>query len=516
MYDLSIVQDYYDHSCASGGLVEAVLDGLFDEERDAILDPSEVKAYQCTRRAGKTHTQAADAFICSETHPDGESMCISITRGSCRATIGNALERLRREYDLPLSEHQRDGLLYWLNERTNHKIWLRGCKDFNEAEKIRGDYLYGAWVDEAQSFPLDVNPANDKVLLHYLVEDVLSPRLLDKNGKLVLSGTPGPLLNGYFWEVTTGAGSRPKWPSVHRWSMMDNPFLADAEAWVQKRKELFGWTESSPGYQREILGQWVFDPESLIYQYNAQRNGVNWGPWPGCLDKAMAELGDDLFWGLGVDLGHHDATAFVLAVQARGRPHKYLLRAWGGSELTQPQRAAEMHRVREALKDRGQRLGALVMDTGGGGAMVAHDMSTVYGVPVEAAKKQEKAAGIRVVQGDLIRGHLVLNVGECGQLIGEWSVLPWNELHTNHADDFPDHWSDATLYVLRRMLTSEAWAKEQPKPGSAEAVAIAQAQHKSMAARISSVRMQLSRARTLTERASLQAQLNQLMRRGMH
>ncbi len=152
------------------------------------------------------------------------------------------------------------------------------------------------------------------------------------------------------------------------------------------------------------------------------------------------------------------------------------------------------------------------MDTGGGGAMVAHDLRTSFGLTIEAATKPEKAAGIRLLQGDLARGHAKVNVGECSNLLGEWSTLPWNEDRTNHHDRYPDHWSDAALYIRRRMPTYEAWVREVPRVGTPEHVEIQRAAMKSAAARINGLRLQLARARTMAERASLQAQLNRLLR----
>lgn len=485
--DLDFIDSFYEQSCEAGGLVESVLGGLFEEELLAISDPRKVKAYQCTRRAGKTHTQAVDAFVCSELNPDGESMCVSLTAGHCQATIGNAFERLKRDYGLPISEHQRKGLLYWLNERTNHKIWLRGCKDFKEAEKLRGDFLYGAWIDEAQSVPLEVHPVHIKTLLEYLVEDVLSPRLLDKNGKLVLSGTPGPLLAGYFWEVTTGEGTRPRWPGTHRWSMMDNPFLADAAAWVEERKVTFGWREDSPGYQREILGRWVYDPDALIYRYEAARNHTDCGQWPGCIDRIITMWGSDLRWILGSDVGHNDATTFVLTVSRPGAPHVLFVRAWGGSEMLTTQRAAELLRVKALLAERGQHLSSIEMDPGGGGKILAHDLTGTFGIAVNPAEKTQKGAAVRALQSAIISGNAQFNAVECQPLLGEMSVLPWDKGRTNHHGEYPDDYCDGGVYAYRRHPTYERWVKELPAAGTVEAINLQAAQYKEQAMRATQV-----------------------------
>jgi hypothetical protein len=500
----------------SPGFVPPYIEMMPPKQRAAYDDPSNNKVVLCPRRSGKSFAKAVAAYEKSSRRPDSESLILSTTRGHARMTVGNALDRLVRDYDLPLKERSLDGRFYYHNTETNHRIWVAGCKDFREAEKLRGDRLDQVLIDECGAFTIipdmskDDGSGNGKQLLEYLVEDILSPRLMDSGGNMWLSGSPGVVLKGYWYEITTGDGKKPKWPAYHTWSVFENPFMKNVRAELEERKRIFGWDETSATYQREWLGRWVEDKEALVYKYNAQLNGLNWGPYPACLDVARRELGEDLWWGLGIDLGHRDATAFTLMCAPNGKPGAYYLRAWGGSELTQPLRAAEIYRVQMALRERGARLDACVIDTGGGGAMIAHDLSTSFGLSIEAATKPEKAAGIRMMQGDLARGHVKVNVGECGHLLGEWSVLPWNEERTNHSDNYPDHWSDSALYIRRRMPNYERWERTLPEPGTPEAVDLERSELKARAAKVNSLRMQLARARTLSERHDLQRQLQAL------
>lgn len=516
MSEYTAFESFARSECAAPGYEPPYIEQMFPEQRAAYDDPSKNKTYLCTRRAGKTHCLAVDVYETSRCKPDSDSLVLSTTRGHARMTVGNALDRLVRDYGLPIKERSVDGRFYYHNTETNHRVWVSGCKDFREAEKLRGDYLERVWVDECGAFNIVPDMSKDdgtgrgKFLLEYLVEDVLSPRLMDRRGGMVLAGSPGVVLQGYWWEITTGHGIKPKWAAAHQWSLLQNPFMLNVREELEERKRIFGWNESSATYQREWLGRWVKDNEALIYKYDANLNGVNWGPWPHCVDKAIAELGSDLWWGLGIDLGHHDATAFTLMCAPHGKPGGYFVRAWGGSELTQPQRAAEIYRVETMLKERGQRLDASVIDTGGGGAMIAHDLASSFGLSVEAATKQEKAAGIRLMQGDIARGHVKLNTGECGPLRAEWSVLPWDQLRTNHDKNYPDHWSDSGLYIWRRRPNYERWEKEKPALGTPEHVDQQRAELKSRQAQIVGLRVQLARARTLAERSDIQRRLRDL------
>jgi hypothetical protein len=512
MNEFDAFADYDNARRASGGICDAIYEGLFPEQQAYINDPARFKAIQCPRRSGKSRVDGADVVMTSEQYPDEDSLCVAITRGHCRATIGQAVERIRRTFDLPLIPKTLDGLLYIHNERTNHRTWMAGCKDFAQADKLRGDYLVKAWVDEAQSIPLtahpdsmadDTNKEQPKLLLQYLVEDVIAPRLLDRRGTLTLSGTPGALLKGYFWEVTTGDGTRPKW-ATHSWSMHANVYLPDVEAQIAELCAQFGWDPGSPTYQREILGRWVADPNALVYRYDATKSAWAGGEYPGCIDRAIAEFGNDLHWGMGVDLGHHDATAFVLGFWPRGGQRWGIARVWGGSEMTQPQRAQAIVQTRRDLQARGQHLARVVMDTGGGGKMIAHDLGTTYGLTVEAAQKADKAAGIRLVQADLHSGNLLVNPSECGALLGEWTVLPWDPGHTGHDDRYADHCSDATLYLRRSLPITARFVEPVP---TAEDRSRAEAQRivvaKANAVQLAQLRMQLARARSLSERARI-------------
>jgi hypothetical protein len=506
----------------SGAMADVCLDGLFTQQRDAVDDAERFKAYLCPRRSGKSHTDAVELFATSEAWPNEESLAVSITRGHCQATIGSALERLKRQYDLPLKSKHLEGRLYYHNERTNHRIWLSGCKDFNEADKLRGDYLVHALVDEAQAIPLTPHPASlidsvgseekkqPKLLLQYLVEDVLSPRLIDKNGSLTLTGTTGQLLKCYFWEVTTGEGARKKW-KTHHWSMRDNIHLPNVEAQIKELCEKFGWDPSSPSFQREILGRWVSDPNALIYKYTGARNAWHGGAWPGCLDELIHEFGTDLYWALGVDLGHWDATTFVLGAYVRGTSKWIIPRAWGGSEMTQPQRSQAINDAKRELERRGQHLACTVLDTGGGGKMIAHDLTQTFGVPVEAAQKVNKAAGIRLVQADIGTGSLLINPQECGGLLGEWSVLPWNREHTGHDERYADHFADGCLYLRRQLPIRHRFEAPVPTPQDIEAAQQRRiASIKGSMARISGLKQQLARARSLSDRHRIQQQIRQL------
>lgn len=452
---------------------------LFEKQRKVLSDLTKRIACLCTRRAGKTHFVAARLLKCADENPGGTSLYIALTKGHARRNLGKAFRRLKKKYNLPIRETERDGQLLWIHE-NGHEIWLAGCKDKTECEKFRGDFYDLAIIDEGQSYPMpnrrkvtagEREDEANRELLEYLVNDVLDPALLDRDAPLIITGTPGVLPIGFFWEITTGDGKSEKW-TTHEWSVFDNPHIPHARKWLDEKMRKNGWSEDHPTVQREWRGKWVADISAIIYQFVANRNGwfpENNGRRQACWN-ALPGKPNEWFLVLGIDLGHDDATSFTLTASRRGMPHVYVLRTWGGSEMTTAERAAEWHRIRSQLSADGFKLAKTVVDTGGLGKSIAHDMKKLYGVTCEAAEKKFKAGAIRMVRDAMTGGRLLFNHFECGAIISEMSVLPWNDERTDHHSGYSDHWCDGLLYAFREHPMAERWDEVPPEPGTPEAI----------------------------------------------
>lgn len=453
------------------------LEALFLKQQEVAADNARRLACLCTRRSGKTHFVATKLLQCAEENPDGTSLYIALTKGHARRNLGKTLRRLKRQYDLPIRETERDGQLLWIH-KNGHEIWLAGCKDKTECEKFRGDYYSLVIIDEGQSYPMpprkrvvgrDEDAEENRELLEYLVNDVLDAALLDTNGQLIITGTPGVLPHGFFWEVTTGDGARPQW-KTHSWSVFDNPHIPHAREWLNQKMAANGWDWEHPTVQREWLGKWVADTAAIIYPIEP---GVNlwypetdrepcWTHLPGATEE--------WHFVLGIDLGNDDATAFVLTASRRGFAEIYVLRTWGGSEMTQAQRAAEWMRLKHQMAQTGHTIHQTVVDCGGLGKAMALDLNKDYGVACEPAEKQHKAANIRIVRNAITGGRLKFNVFETAPIRAEMCVLPWNDKRTDHHESYSDHWCDALLYATREHSVHETWTENPPEPGSVEAI----------------------------------------------
>ncbi len=455
---------------SAASAIAAIEARMFERQRRVYRDRAKRRAVITTRRAGKTEGCVGRRAICMCAHPGENSWSgyVTLTKGQSRRNLEGPMRALIREFSLPINPGEIDGQLVFTHA-NGHRLWVGGVDDLRKAERWRGNKWWDFEIDESGAWPDEV--------LAYMIEDVIEPGLSDTNGQLTLNGTPGTLPVGIFYEVTTpgdrlpdGRRKRPQW-STHTWSVVDNPHhpygKPGGALLLDEYRRSKGWELDHPTYLREWCGKWASDPEQLIYRYDGQRNAF----WDLPTDTRPTFV-------LGVDLGHDDDTAFVLTVSFRGKPHVYVMRAWGASAMTQPQRAQEIKRIQMALESKYRTKAQVVVDQGGLGKAMAYDLTNIYGIACDPADKRDKAAAIRSVQAALLAGHLLVHpfapspddpIGlGSAQLLSEWSVLPWNDERTGHREGFSDHCPDALLYAFRKHPIWEMWEEELPQAGTPE------------------------------------------------
>jgi len=297
-------------------------------------------------------------------------------------------------------------------------------------------------VDEAQAFA---------GYLQELVEDVLEPTLLDTNGQLALTGTPGPVCAGYFWAVTTGQDPKvAAWPT-HRWTVLDNGSIPHAGKWLAERRQSHKWDESHPTYRREWLGEWVNDAGALVYPMSRALNSYD-----GLLPSG------DYTYALGVDLGFDGATAFVVVACRRGQGEIYVVEAEKKSGLIPAAIGARIEQYRNRYK-----FSRIVVDEGGLGKGYAEQMRN-DGIPVEAAEKTKKRAAQEFTRGSILSGSTKVDWSRARPLVDECMVLSWDETGEQEDDRFENHCADAFLYASRSLWALYRPEQEPPKEGSPE------------------------------------------------
>lgn len=332
----------------------------------------------CSRRSGKTVGIVADMFDTCLLEPNIICLYITMTKQNARNIIWADIERIKDKYNL---ECKLDQTRLSVKFPNGSKIAIEGVKDRTEIEKYRGWKLRKCYIDECQSF---------KPYLAELVKDVIIPALRDLRGELYLTGTPGPVPAGTFYDYSHSSN----WKN-YKWTAFDNPYMHDPKKGLDLNKTLaeervlFDIDESDPGYQRETYGIWVEDLDSLVYKFSPASN-------------IYEKLPESKSWEyiFGIDIGFNDADAIaVLAFNADSKM-VYLV-----EELITPKQditalSEQIHR----LKDEYEPL-KMVMDAGALGKKIQEEMVQRYGLSIHAAEKTRKVEFIELLNDDLRRAR---------------------------------------------------------------------------------------------------------------
>lgn len=427
--DPELAQEIVRRAEAEGTLVRPYVSAFHDAQRRAFDDGAKRKAICCSRRAGKSEFACGWLLDNGSMVPGGLSVYVMLTRNNCRLTPWNTFSRINNRHKLGLRLHEIDGQLM-CTLPNGHRIWMAGCKNQGEVGKFRGgggeDFAgyTRVVVDEAQSYGPFITE---------LIDDALVPGLMDQDGDLLLTGTPSPVPAGYFYDACVD-GEKRGW-STHHWTVVDNPYVPNAAQWIEDFRISKGWSMDHPTFQREYLGLWVRDEGALVYPYDAQLN-AHIGPLEA----------DQWYYGMGIDLGYDDATAFVVGCYRRNHPEIYYVHAEKHYHLTPSKVATHTQRLQQEWG-----IGSTVVDTGGFGKGYYEEMIQTYGLACEPAQKQNKRAYQELLAGDLKSGQVKIDPWACRPLVDEWQVLQWDETGMAEDEKFENHCSDAALYLHRKL-----------------------------------------------------------------
>lgn len=423
----------------------------FPQQQKFIRDPSRRKAALCTRRAGKTFAVGLYLFQEALTHKDISCLYVGLVRKAVKATLWTkVLKRLNRDYSIGAKFNDTELTVQLPNGSI---IYLLGLDStFDQQERVRGDNHHLVVVDEAGSFKND---------LRNFVKTTLLPLTIDTGGTVCLIGTPRDSKN-FFYDVTTGKESG--W-SVHRWTGHDNvskdahgKTLASkfAQEIENIRIDDPKWL-AAPKFRQEYYGEWCIDDNALVYRYNDDLNFV-----PSLPDAPTYHH------VVGLDLGFNDDAAWVVVAYSDHDPNLYVREVKSEAKLITSQIAEYTQYLVDLYAPH-----AVVVDTGGGGKTTAEEMKQRYGLPIEAAEKQDKPNAIWMLNSDMIGGRIRLLPG-CERLSSQWNELVWDEgaLKLGRrliAPGVDDHLSDAFLYAWRRCKNFAAQTRlKRAAPGSLE------------------------------------------------
>jgi len=404
-----------------------VTDGLFKEQSDFLFENSKLKVAFNTRRSGKSYLAAAALFHFGLSAPGTQSVYIALTRDSARRILWPILEKLNSDYQIKaeLLESSLEAKL-----PNGSSFFIVGADQKNFIGRLLGVPYKLAIIDECQNFRDHIKD---------LIDEVLTPSMMDYNGQIWLLGTPGHIPAGYFYDVTTDkiAGY-----SKHKWTLFDNPHLPNANEFLDALLERNRWTRDHPTYRRQYLGEWVIDTDALLYKFNELRNVCSEIPTFKTTHRIM-----------GIDFGYDDATAWVIITWHEGSKDLYVEYAFKKSGMI----PTEIAETTKNLIDRYSPV-KIVADTGGLGKSIAEELRRRHSIPVHAASKTDKATYIQFMNDDFVSGRLKV-MANLTNYISEIQMITKGENGLEEPDCLCDL-ADSALYAHRE---ANHWLQQSQK-----------------------------------------------------
>lgn len=341
-------------------------DHLFKEQLDFVLDPSPNKIAVCSRRSGKTVACAADLVHTAINNPNTVCLYITLSRNNAKKIIWKEIKDLNRTYSLKGKLNLSELSISFPN---GSMIYLSGAKDTSEIEKFRGLALKKVYLDEAQSF---------RAYIKELIDDVLSPALMDYSGTLVLIGTPSPIPTGFFHDSFTNTNNN--W-SKHHWTFWNNHFITQKskrthQEMLDRELKRRGVTADDPSIQREWFGRFTLDSDCLLIHYDKNKN--HFDQLPTIVPKKWSHI-------MGIDLGFDDADAIAILAYCDDSPVTYLV----DEKVVAQQGLTELVKQIQFFQKKYD-IVKMVIDQGGLGKKLAEEIRRRHAIPVHPADKARK------------------------------------------------------------------------------------------------------------------------------
>lgn len=406
-------------------------DTSFKQQDAFVCDPSRFVAAQCSRRAGKTNGLALKFFKAMDKHPGSLCLYIALTRESARNIMWPVLEEHAQNFQVPVVFTESN---LTATHSNGSRLQLFGADMKNFIRRLKGIKSPGVAIDEAQDFGSH---------LATLVDDVITPTLTDyEDSWLALTGTPGPIPNGYFYEITS---LRQHGFSLHQWTLLDNPYLPNAKSFIDELKKKRGWDESHPTLRREWYNEWVLDVEALLIKYSADKNHYTElpkGNW---------------VYILGVDIGLRDADALAVLAWSETTADIYLIE----EIITSNQDITELSNQINAMMKKYD-IAKIVIDQGGLGAKIAEELRRRKHIPVQAADKARKMENVAFLNDWLRLGRFKAKSASTFAQDSYRVQIDWDKTTPDRIrvkDGFHSDIIDAVLYAFKE---SPAFTYQKP------------------------------------------------------
>lgn len=411
----------------------------FPAQNAFVEDTARYIDAQCSRRAGKTNGLALRFFKTMEKHPKSQCLYLGLTQDSAREIMWPVLHEINDKYQLgcTFTESKME-----MKHPNGAKLKLIGADLKNFIKRLKGRKYPGVGVDEAQDFGAH---------LQSLIDDVLTPSIADYSDSwIALTGTPGPVPAGYFFDVTCNS----KYGfSHHEWDLMVNPHMPNPKAFLADLIAKREWLPDNPTLLREWRNKWVLDVESLWVRYNEKMNHYQ-------------ELPRDQIhkWNyiLGVDLGYNDADAIAVLAWSETCPTTYLV-----EEVIKAKQGISSLIAQIEVTQKKYNAYKIILDEGGLGKKIAEDLRQRFGCPIEPADKAHKQSNVEFLNDYLRLGRFKAKSASRFAQDSYLVQIDWDKSTPNrivikkkpHSDII-----DAVLYAFRESYSYTHKPKEADKP----------------------------------------------------
>lgn len=408
------------------------LKGDFPDQDAFINDTSRYIAVQCSRRSGKTTGLALKFFKAMETHPKSQSLYLSLTQDSARSILWPVLQEINDKYKIGCTFTES---MLEVKHPNGAKLKLMGADLKNFIKRLRGRKYPAVGVDEIQDMGSHVQS---------LIDDVLTPSIADyPDSWLAITGTPGPVPQGYFFDVTQG---NKYGYSIHKWDLTKNPHMPEPQKFIDEMKAKREWTDDNPTLQREWLNRWVLDVDSLWIRYKEAVNHFDTLP-----------TGHKWSYICGIDVGFNDADAVAVIAWSETHPVSYLVE----ESVRSKQGLTELVTQVKAMQDK-YKPTKMIIDEGGLGKKLAEEMRRRYQLPLEAADKARKQENVELLNDTMRLGKFKAHKNSRFAQDSYIVQIDWDKSSPNrivikkkpHSDII-----DAVLYAFK-----ESWAYTYEPP----------------------------------------------------
>ncbi|MEK7383448.1 MAG: terminase family protein [Elusimicrobiota bacterium] len=475
-------------------ICERLVAGCHPKQRAAVLDPGDRVSVLCPGRAGKTTSAEVRLLLRLLTRSEAQCVFIATTKEHGVDIAWKKFLKILKRLAVEVKEEIANRVITIVKNGSTLKF--AGANDAPAIEKLRGIAWDGIVIDEAASHPVK--------RLTWLLERALDARTAERDGWIMMIGTPGHYLAGPFYEATRPGGDAhipfaertdPKWAellderewSSHHWTLKD---AADAgieaarKSWAAAllRKKRKGWDDKNPVWLREYLGQWAADDTDMVFRYRSHLDdGAPFNQWDparvGPMQVAVLpeSIAAEAMVVITFDKGFKDNFAVNAWAFSSGDPRRRVWHVYahespamsvrgfaclllGSREDIEEGAPPEPNTVDDALENGTGLIGALGYPVAMAGDVDGAFLIDLgfYGIrAVKADKKMDsKVSTIAEVNGDLLERRWFVLAGS--PLEGQLQALQWvpsdevggvikeNKAQANHSTD--------TMIYARRLI----------------------------------------------------------------